>query len=99
MRRDPDRFGTGWFLTSNGGLDSPAMTSHSFTLRSIPPVAKRREPGLNFTAFTSPSCASCRHKTHSLMLANQKAPLSVPSSDWSQVENLRSAPSSSSSSA
>lgn len=36
------------------------MTSHSFTRRSIPPVARRREPGLNFTAFTSPSCASCR---------------------------------------
>lgn len=45
-----------WFVCS------PATTSHSFTLRSIPPVARRREPGLNFTAFTSPSWASCKHR-------------------------------------
>lgn len=36
----------------------PPKTSQSLTLRSMPPVASNREPGLNCTAFTSPSCAS-----------------------------------------
>lgn len=36
----------------------PPNTSQSLTLRSMPPVASNREPGLNCTAFTSPSCAS-----------------------------------------
>lgn len=42
---------------------SPPNTSQSLTLRSMPPVASNREPGLNWTALTSPSCASCKTST------------------------------------